>query len=112
MPKLLASFKLIKPGVNCPGVNCPGVNRPGVNCPGVNRPGVNCPGVNCPPPLKSIKNTYKQCRQFGHDLGEPARRPWPPHKNSGYAPALATLSSKTNILMCLEFTIILDRSVT
>ena len=50
MPKLLASFKLIKPGVNCPGVNCPGVNRPGVNCPGVNRPGVYCPGVNCPPP--------------------------------------------------------------
>ena len=48
MPKLLASFKLIKPGVNCPGVNCPGVNRPGVNCPGVNRPGVYCPGVNCP----------------------------------------------------------------
>ena len=50
MQKLLASFKLIKPGVNCPGVNCPGVNCPGVNCPGVNRLGVYCPGVNCPPP--------------------------------------------------------------
>ena len=54
MPKLLASFKLIKPGVNCPGVNCPGVNRPGVNCPGVNRPGVYCPGVNCPPPTENL----------------------------------------------------------